>query len=83
LLTAASINDGRTVVRALQTERSAGNADDNRMALRAPPAARVSELEMSVLVPIFIQLMKYDGRCRTSHSCRDQISKFTPDQYDS
>jgi hypothetical protein len=33
LLTAASVNDGQTVVRPLQTERSAGDADDDRTAL--------------------------------------------------
>jgi hypothetical protein len=32
LLAAASVNDGRIVVRALQTARSTGNADDNRTA---------------------------------------------------
>jgi len=34
MLTAASVNDSRTVVRPLQTERGAGNADDNRTALQ-------------------------------------------------
>jgi hypothetical protein len=61
LITDASVNDGRTVVRPLQTERSASNADDNRTALYAPP----TELGMSVSLPIFIQLRKDNGRRRT------------------
>jgi hypothetical protein len=48
LLTAASINDGRTDARPFQAERSASDADDNWTALYAPPIARFSELGMSV-----------------------------------
>jgi hypothetical protein len=55
LLTAASVDDGRTVIRPLQTERTASDADDNRTALYAPPTARFTELGMSVSIPIFIQ----------------------------
>src|SRR5258705_11109232 len=47
-------NDGRTVVRPLQTERSVGDADDNRTALYAPPTARFTELDLSVSLSIFI-----------------------------
>ncbi|SRR5216684_4501266 len=73
LLTAASVNDGRTAVRPLQTERSTSDADDNRTASYAPPTARFTELGMSVSLPIFIQLRKDNGRRRTSHSCQDTI----------
>jgi hypothetical protein len=48
LLTAASANGRRTVVRPLQTVRSASDADDNRTALYAPPTARFTDLRMSV-----------------------------------
>jgi hypothetical protein len=58
LLTAGSVNDGRTVVCPLKTERSAGNPDDNRTAFYVPPTARFTELGMSVSLPIFIQLRK-------------------------
>jgi hypothetical protein len=40
-LIAASVYDGRTVVRPLRIERSTSDADDNRMALCAPPIARL------------------------------------------
>jgi hypothetical protein len=40
LLSAASDNDCRTVVRLFQTERSASDPDDNRTALHALPTAR-------------------------------------------
>jgi hypothetical protein len=70
LLTVASVNHGRTVVRPLQTERSASDADDNRTALYAPPTARVTELGMSLSLPIFIQLRKDNGRRRISHLCQ-------------
>jgi hypothetical protein len=48
LLTAASVNDRRTLVRPLQTERSVSDADDNLTALYAPPTARFTDLGMSV-----------------------------------
>jgi len=56
LVTAASVNDGRIVLRRSQTERSASDADDNRTALYAPPTARFTDLGMSVSLPIFIQI---------------------------
>jgi hypothetical protein len=71
LLTAASVNDCRAVERPLQTERSASDVDDNRTALYAPPTARFTELGMSVSLPIFIQLQKYNGRRRSSHLCQE------------
>jgi hypothetical protein len=55
LLTAASVNGRRTVVRPLQTARSAHDADDNRTALYAPPTARFTDLGMPVSLPTFIQ----------------------------
>jgi hypothetical protein len=58
MFTAASVSDSRTVVRPLQKKRSAGDADDNRTALYAPPTARFTELGMSVSLRIFIQLRK-------------------------
>jgi hypothetical protein len=51
LLTAASVNDRRTLVRPLQTERSVSDADDNLTALYAPPTARFTDLGMSVSLP--------------------------------
>jgi hypothetical protein len=48
LLTAASVNDRRTLVRPLQTERSVSDADDNLTALYAPPTARFTDLGMPV-----------------------------------
>jgi hypothetical protein len=44
LLTAGSVNDGRTVVGLLKTEPLAGDADDNRTASYASPTARFTEL---------------------------------------
>jgi hypothetical protein len=65
---------GRTVLRPLQRERSAGDADDNRTALYAPPIVRFTELGMSVSLPIFIQLRKDNGRRRISHSCHSRLN---------
>jgi len=62
-----AVNDGRAVVLALQTERAAGNVDDNRTALQAPPTGRLTNFGVPVLLRIFIQLRNYDGRRRTSH----------------
>jgi hypothetical protein len=45
----------RTVVRPLQAVCSNGDADDNQTALKAPPAARITEFGMPVSRPIFIQ----------------------------
>jgi hypothetical protein len=55
LLTVASVNGRRTVVRPLQKVRSASDADDNRTVLYAPPTARFTDLGMSVSLPTFIQ----------------------------
>jgi len=74
LLTAASVNDGRTVVRLLHIECSASDSDDNRTALYASPIARFAELGMSVSLSIFIQLPKYNGRRSTSHLCQQATS---------
>jgi hypothetical protein len=46
------------------------SADDSRTALQAPLTARFTNLGVPVLLRIFIQLRKYDGRRRTSHLCR-------------
>jgi hypothetical protein len=70
LPTATSVNDDRTVVRPLQTERSASDADDNRTALYAPPTARFTELGMSVSLPILIQSRHSDGARLTSGRSR-------------
>jgi len=59
LLTAASVSDGRTVVRPLPTKRSASDAGDDQTVLYAPPTARFAELGISVSLPIFIQLWKH------------------------
>jgi len=80
LVTAASVNDGRTVLRRLQTERSASDADDNRTALYAPPTAQFTELGMSVSLPIYIQSQKYNGRRRTSHFCQFSVESH-PSSY--
>jgi hypothetical protein len=77
LLTAGSVNEGRTVVRPLKTERSAGDADDNRAALYTPPTERFTELRMSVSLPIFIQLRKYSGRRRTSYMPKREVPEPT------
>jgi hypothetical protein len=73
LPTAASVNDGRTVVRTLQTERSASDTDNNWTALYAPPTARFTELGMSASLTIFIQLQMYNGGRIASHLCQDTI----------
>jgi hypothetical protein len=70
LITDASVNDGRTVVRPLQTERSTSKADDNGTALYASPTERFTELGMSVSLRIFIQLRKDNGRRRTLQLCQ-------------
>jgi len=46
------VNAGRSVMRPLQTERSASDADDYQTALYAPPTTRSTELGMSVSLPI-------------------------------